>query len=216
VTRGTQWARTVRFSGERPHELPPALAELTEQVFAACRERFPGSLRYHHSVERDRGVVQGHRLHVERNGFRGVVAVQWYPRVHSYRQDRDGGLEVRIGGRARIEPVVTTTRHTEVDVHVHGRVLGLGVALVLGIGGAHTMRLVMSHPSATPVLDVLGIAAAVLAMCGAVWLLRVVANGRWWRRVGVSRATTPDDAASDLGRWRALGSDVGQLPLRDP
>ena len=99
---------------------------------------------------------------------------------------------------------------------MHGRVLGLGLAVVLGFGGTQTIRLVMSHPSLTPVLDVLGIAAAVLAICGALWLLRVVANDRWFRRVGVSRATTSDDAASDLGRWRALGSDVGRIPLPDP
>ena len=204
------WTRTVGCAGVPPHELQPALARLTDAVFAACRARFPGG-SYRHRIQHDDGVVQGHRFHVERRGFRGIVAVQWYPRAHSYRRARDGGLEVRIGGQARLH-VLEPTPRIEVDPHVHGRVLGFGVAAVLGLGGVGTMRLVMQYPSWTPALDVLGIAFAVLAICGAVWLLRVAVLQKWWqRRPGAPRMQTPD--ADDLLRWRALGRDLGEIEM---
>lgn len=208
------WTRTVVCSGVPPHELQSALARLAATVHAACRARFPGA-RYLHRVEHDDGVVQGRRFHVERRGFKGVVAVQWYPRTHSYRRARDGGLEVRIGGQARVDDLEPTPLHTELDPHVHGRVLGLGVAAVLGLGGVQTVRLVMRYPSFTPVLDVLGIALAVLAVCAAVWLLRVAALRRWWQRRPTSSRVRPlgDEAASDIARWRALGRDLDRIEI---
>lgn len=208
------WARTVGIGRLRPMELQSALAELTAQVFAACRDRFPVAHGYRHRIDRDRGTVEGQRLHVERGTFKGVVAVQWYARVHSYRQARDGGLEVRIGGRARTEPIVATPRRTDVDAHVPGRVLGLAAAVVLGFAGVHTVRLVMAHPSFEPVLDVLGIALAVLEIFAAAWLVRVAAIGRWWhRRAGAPVIVRNEDHEADLERWRDLGSDVNQLSL---